>query len=194
MKSICAFCLCGLAVMGWARLSAESSLQLELQPGQALRLELSSGDYQIEPGATGQVLVISRNAGPQASEKPRFGIDTSPNEAAVKVAGPKNYSAVIQVPKNSNLKVRLNGGRLRVNGVEGDKDIESNAGVVSIDVGKPENYARVEASVDVGHIEAPPFQVVQEGIARSFAREGPGTYRLHAHVGTGEIRLITSGI
>ena len=101
----------------------------------------------------------------------------------MKVEGPKNYSAVIQVPKNSNLKVRLNGGRLRVNGVEGNKDIESNAGTVSIDVGKPEKYARVDASVDIGHIEAPPYQVIQDGFGRSFAREGPGMYRLHAHVG-----------
>ncbi len=193
MKSIWAACLCGLAVLGWARLSAENSLQLELLPGQALKLELSLGDYRIEPGATNKVVVISQN-NPQSRSKPHFGIDTSPQEAAVIVDGPKDYAAVIQVPKNSNLKVRLNGGRLRVNGVEGDKDIESNAGTVSIDMGKPENYARVDASVDIGHIEALPYQVVQEGFGRSFAREGPGIYRLHAHVGTGEIRLVAGGI
>jgi len=44
MKSIWAICLCGLAVMGWAKMGAENSLQLELLPGQALKLELSSGD------------------------------------------------------------------------------------------------------------------------------------------------------
>lgn len=192
MKFMWAVCLCGLAVLGWARLNQETSLQLDLLPGQALKLELSSGDYRIEPGATNQVVVISQDNA-RSGPKPRFGIDTSPREARVKVEGPRNYAAVIQVPKNSNLKVRLSGGRLRVNGVEGDKDIESNAGTVSIDVGKPEKYARVEASVDIGHIEAPPYQVIQDGFGRSFAREGPGMYRLHAHVGSGEIRLYAGG-
>ena len=192
MKFLWAICLSGLAVLGWAAIHQENSLQLELMPGQALKLELSSGDYQIEPGAGNQVVVISQNSA-RSSVKPHFGIDTSPQEARVKVEGPKNYSAVIQVPKNSNLKVRLNGGRLRVNGVEGNKDIESNAGTVSIDVGKPEKYARVEASVGVGHIEAPPYQVIEDGFGRSFAREGPGMYRLRAHVGSGEIRLYAGG-
>jgi hypothetical protein len=192
MKFLWAVFLCGLAVAGWARLSKENSLQLELLPGQSLRLELSSGDYRIEPGAGNQVVVISQDNA-RSGSKPHFGIDTSPQEARVKVDGPKNYSAVIQVPKNSNLKVRLNGGRLRVKGVEGNKDIESNAGTVSIDVGKPEKYARVDASVDIGHIEAPPYQVIQDGFGRSFAREGPGMYRLHAHVGNGEIRLYSGG-
>ena len=193
MKFLWAVCFCGLAVAGWARSGQENSLQLELRPGQALKLELSSGDYRIEPGAGNQVVVISQNNEATSTPKPHFGIDTSSREARVKVEGPRNYAAVIQVPKNSNLQVRLNGGRLRVNGVEGDKDIESNAGTVSIDVGKPEKYARVDASVDSGHIEALPYQVVQDGFGRSFARKGPGMYRLHAHVGTGEIRLYASG-
>lgn len=195
MKRILVVCLCivgalTLGVLGWAKYTEENSLQLELRPGQALKLELSSGDYRIEPGATDQIVVISQNQDPQSRVRPRFGINTSAQEAAVKVDGPKNYVALIQVPRHSTLKVRLNGGRLRVNGVEGDKDIESNAGMISIDVGRPENYARVEASVDIGHIAAPPFQVEEEGFGRSFARDGAGSYTLRAHVGTGEIRLV----
>lgn len=199
MKRVRVFFLCiagalMVGVLGWARFAGENSLQLELRPGQALKLELSSGDYRIEAGATDKIVVISQNQDSQSRAKPRFGVNTSAQEAAVKVDGPKNYVAVIQVPKRSNLKVRLNGGRLSVNGVDGDKDIESNAGMVSIDVGQPENYARVEASVDIGHIAAPPFQVEEEGFSRSFARDGAGSYHLRAHVGTGEIRLVAGGI
>ena len=164
-------------------------LQLQLQPGQALKLELSSGDYRIEAGATGKVVVITQNKTPAQEQKPRFGVDTNAQEATVRVEGPKNYAAVIQVPRNSNLRVRLRGGRLRVDGVAGDKDIESHAGAVSIAVGDPENYARVDASVGIGHIDAAPFRVAQEGVEQSFSHLGPGSYRLHAHVDTGEIRF-----
>lgn len=193
MKYVWALASLLLASIAWGALD-ESSLQLQLQPGQALKLELSSGDYRIEPGAGDKVVVISQNKSKSQQEKPRFGIDTNAKEASVRVEAPKNYAAVIQVPKNSNLRVRLHGGRLRVDGINGDKDIESNAGAVSIDVGRPENYARVDASVDRGHIDAAPFQIAREGLEQSFSRQGPGSYRLHAHVGTGEITLYSGSM
>jgi hypothetical protein len=189
--------IAGLFLMGllsWAKFNGESSLQLELRPGQALMLDLSAGDYRIEAGAKDQIVVISQEQDPKSRSRARFGVNTSAEQAAVKVEGPQNYAALIQVPKHSNLKIRLNGGRLRVNGVEGDKDIESNAGMISIDLGQPQNYARVEASVDIGHIASPPFQVEEEGFARFFARDGVGEYHLRAHVGTGEIRLVAGEI
>lgn len=189
MKRLC-FCLWASAILltvtlGWSEIN-QRSLQLQLLPGQTLKLQLSSGNYQIEPGVANKLVVISNV---QQQSRPRFGIDTSSSEASVRVDGPKDYSAVIQVPKNSNLSVRLSGGRLRVDGINGDKDIESNAADVSIDVGRPENYRRVDASVDRGHIDAAPFRVAEAGFEQSFSRVGPGSYRLHAHVGTGEIRL-----
>lgn len=193
MKRFWAFATLLTLTLCWGEVN-EGSLQLQLLPGQALKLELSSGDYRIEPGAADKVVVISQKKSSDPKENPHFGIDTSAREASVRVEGPKNYTAVIQVPQNSNLRIRLQGGRLRVDGINGDKDIESNAGAVTIDVGRPENYARVDASVDLGHIDAPPFQIAQEGFEKSFSREGPGSYRLHAHVGTGEIRLYSGAL
>jgi hypothetical protein len=172
----------------------ETSLQLSVQPGQSLTLQLSSGDYRVEAGAGDKVVVITQNRPASRQQKPHFGIDANAREASVRVEAPKDYAAVIQVPKNSNLRIRLEGGRLRVDGINGDKDIESNAGAVTIDVGRPENYARVDASVDVGHIDAAPFQIAQDGIERSFSRQGTGSYRLHAHVGTGEIKLYSGAL
>jgi len=182
--------LFGLATAAaWTGFKTENSLQLQINPGQALRLELSSGDYRIEPGANDQILVISRKNSSQPDEKPHFGVDSNASEACVKVNAPHNYSAVIQIPQNPTLRIRLNGGKLQINGISGDKDIESHAGAVSIAVGAPENYARVDASVNVGHIEAPPFGASEEGYVRSFSREGPGRYRLHAHVDAGNITM-----
>ncbi|HST80015.1 MAG TPA: hypothetical protein VLN58_16130, partial [Verrucomicrobiae bacterium] len=156
MKRLWAFALFLTVSLGCGEIN-DGRLQLQLLPGQVLKLVLSSGDYRIEPGVSDKVVVISKSQPQQ--QKPHFGIDTNSKEASVRVEAPKNYAAVIQVPRNSSLKVRLNGGRLSVTGIEGDKDIESSAGDVTIDVGPPENYGRVDASVDLGHIDAPPFQV-----------------------------------
>jgi hypothetical protein len=40
-----------------------------------------------------------------------------------------------------------------------------------------------------GSIEASAFDVSKDGLFRSFEQGGPGKYRLHAHVITGEIQL-----
>jgi hypothetical protein len=182
------FCCWAVALM--QGLPGSGRLQLQLVPGQVLKLELSSGDYRIEPGASDKLVVISKMSEATA----RFGVDANSKQASVKVDGPPNYVAVIQIPRNSDLHVRLNGGRLQVAGIEGDKDIESHAGTVSIQVGAPESYAKVDASVGVGHVDARVFQSDQEGFGKSFHRQGPGRYHLHAHVGEGEITFFSDMI
>jgi len=43
-----------------------------------------------------------------------------------------------------------------------------------------------------GSIESPAFGVSKGGLFRSFEQQGPGNYRLHATVMTGEIALRVS--
>jgi len=61
----------------------------------------------------------------------------------------------------------------------GDLTIEAN----------PEDYAHVDASVYSGDLDAEPFAISKGGLFRSFEKRGPGKYRLHAHVGAGELML-----
>ena len=189
-KRILTVLFCCLTVALMQGLPANGRLQLQLAPGQVLKLDLSSGDYRIEPGASDKLVVISKTAESAA----KFGVDANSKQASVKVEGPPNYVAVIQVPQTSDLHVRLNGGRLQVAGIVGDKDIESHAGTVSIQVDAPESYAKVDASVGVGHVDARVFQADQEGFGKSFHRQGPGRYHLHAHVGAGEITFFSDMI
>ena len=76
-----------------------------------------------------------------------------------------------------------------MNGISGDKDIESHAGAVSIAVGAPENYARVDASVNSDTLKLRRSAHQKKALSRSFSREGPGRYRLHAHVDSGNITM-----
>jgi len=95
----------------------------------------------------------------------------------------------VEVPKTSNLYVRMFAGQMNVSDITGDKDVELHAGQLNMDIGKPEDYFRVEASVLTGSVEASAFNVSKGGLFRSFEHGGPGKYRLHAHVGAGEIDL-----
>ena len=104
MKFLLALFLGLATAAAWTGFKTENSLQLQVNPGQTLRLELSSGDYRIEPGANDQILVISRK-NPVSPMKSRVSASTSnAQEACVKVNAPQNYSAVIQVPQKLHSK------------------------------------------------------------------------------------------
>jgi hypothetical protein len=167
------------------------NLELSLAPEAVLTLDLSSGDYRIEAGPADKLVIKSHGRSAAERRKVHFGLNATLQEASVKVEGPQNFAATIQIPSNVSLNVRLNGGRLTMARISGDKNIESNAGKLSIDVGRPEDYRTVEASVNVGAIDASAFHGSRSGALQSFNANGPGKYHLRVHVGTGQIRLFT---
>jgi hypothetical protein len=165
--------------------------ELGLIPGALLKLELSSGNYRIESGTADRLIIQSLAKNPEQQNKVRFGLTATRQEASVKVNGPSHVDVSIQIPRNVNLSIRLNGGRLIMTGIEGDKDIESNAGQVSINIGKPQDYRAIDASVTIGDIEARALPGIGAGPVHSLNAIGPGKYRLHVHLGAGQIRLLT---
>ncbi len=125
------------------------------------------------------------------SSDARVRVDVTGDHAEVRLTGcpHSNFRARIELPKSSALYVRMLAGQLDVRDITGDKDIELSFGQLNIDAGKSEDYAIVNASVNSGAIDASPFEVHKGGLFRSFDQTGPGKYRLHAHVGAGEIDL-----
>ena len=63
---------------------------------------------------------------------------------------------------------------------------------VQVDVGDPESYGQIDASVHTGDLNAQAFGVVKDGLFRSFNQKRKGQYRLHAHVGAGDLRLYST--
>ncbi len=88
-------------------------------------------------------------------------------------------------------------GELTVRDITGDKDVVLHFGQLTMDIGKPEDYARVGASdyarvgasVNSGELGVSPFNVSKGGLFRSFDQSGPGKYRVYAHVGAGQLEL-----
>jgi hypothetical protein len=121
----------------------------------------------------------------------RVRLQVSGDRADLRLTGcpHNNFHARIEIPKSSALYVRMFAGQLDVEDVTGDKDVELTFGQLNLDVGKTEQYARVDASVNSGQINASAFDVEKGGLFRSFDQHGPGKYRLHAHVGAGQVDL-----
>ncbi len=113
------------------------------------------------------------------------------NSAELDISGgPKNdVRIIVEVPKSTGLFVRMPFGQLEISDVTGDKDVQLHAGELIIHVGNPADYSHVDASVTSGGLEAPPFSEDHGGLFRSFQKSGNGKYKLHAHVGAGDLTL-----
>jgi hypothetical protein len=98
-----------------------------------------------------------------------------------------NFHATIEVPRKSNLWVRLTAGDLKIEAIEGDKNLEVWAGEIDVEIPHPEEYGHHDASVTMGGLDASAFEVSKGGMFRSFEQQGPGKYRFHARVVTGSI-------
>jgi hypothetical protein len=103
--------------------------------------------------------------------------------------GPDHFEVDIQVPSRADLYVRLTAGELTIEGIEGNKDVGLHAGELDIDVGRPEDYKSVSASVWAGELHATPYNENKEGLFRSFDWTGKGPYTLEARLKAGEVRL-----
>jgi hypothetical protein len=173
---------------------SSTSLERAASPGGAVRLHLSAGGYTVRPSKDNRIHARWFTRYDEDLASVRVKIDVNDKEAVIRASGPhNNFRVEIEIPARSRLYARLTAGELRIEGIEGSKDVESHAGEIDIDVGNPAWYRSVDASVYFGDLDAEAFRVSKGGIARSFTWQGGGDYRLHAHVGAGELRLYSRG-
>lgn len=169
----------------------EPAGQQKFISGGAVRLHLEAGQYTIRPTDAENIVVTCHHRSEERLKEVKVEIKIAASHANVYVTNTpnNNFSAVIDVPRRSNLWVRLTAGQLTVGDIAGDKDLEIRAGQMSVAIPRPKEYGSREASVTTGSIAASAFDISKGGLFRSFHQEGPGKYRLHAHVMAGEIDL-----
>ena len=164
---------------------------VQFHAGSRLRLHLRSGDFRIVGRNEDKLTVRLEGRNADNAQDLAVRLRRSSNDADLKIwGGPKNeLQVIIQVPASSMLYIRMPAGNLAVEGVSGDKDVELHAGDLSIAVGSAAEYGPVDASVVAGDLSASPFGEYHGGLFRSFEKHGSGKYKLHAHVGAGDLTL-----
>jgi hypothetical protein len=169
----------------------EATAQEKFVSAGTVRLHLEAGGYRIRPSEADNIAVICSARTPDRLREVKVEIKVAGSHANVYVTNTpnNNFNATIEVPRRSNLWVRLTAGELNVGNIEGDKDLELRAGQLTVAVPRPQDYGPRDASVTSGAIQASAFDVSKGGLFRSFRQQGPGKYRLHAHVTAGEIDL-----
>ena len=165
----------------------KSPIETKFVSGGRIRMDLCSSGIEIV-GTDDPTVRVSYHP---ERDNVRVRLQISGDRADLRLTGcpHNNFQARIEIPKASALYVRMMAGQLDVRDVTGDKDVELSFGQLNLDVGKTEQYARVDASVNSGQIDASAFAVSKGGLFRSFDQKGPGRYRVHAHVGAGQLEL-----
>jgi hypothetical protein len=165
----------------------KSPVETKFVSGGRIRMDLCSSGIEIV-GTDDSAVRVSYHP---ERDNVRVRLQISGDHADLRLTGcpHNNFQARIEIPKSSSLYVRMMAGQLDVRDVTGDKDVELSFGQLNVEVGKTEQYARVDASVNSGEINASAFNVDKGGLFRSFNQKGPGKYRVHTHVGAGEVDL-----
>src|SRR5690348_2848661 len=171
--------------------SSESRVERKYVSGGTIRMHLNAGGYDIM-GTDSNAIVVTYNGGSlEKTRKIKVNIQTGDSVAElwVKETPHSNFHAAIEVPRRSDLWIRLTAGDLKVGDIEGNKDVEVYAGEVEIRIAHPEDYGHRDISVTTGSIDAPAFDISKGGLWRSFRENRAGKYALHVHVAAGEVTL-----
>ena len=170
-----------------------SSLERPFAANGRVTMDLVAGDYQITGSPENRVRLewSVRDADKLARVDARA--EVRDRDLRITTNGPSNnhLKFTIRVPTQSDLHVRLTAGDLTIEGIRGNKDVELRAGDLRIDVGRAEDYNKVDAGLWAGDLKASAFQIYKEGLFRSFDWSGSGPYRLHAHLLAGDLYLYT---
>ena len=169
----------------------DNHYELDFRHHGEIRMRIQPSALQITGGDEDKIKVYCWSDRDDTSDV-KVRLEANGNTANVFVGeGPHNdFHVEIQVPKKSDLYLRITAGKVDVNNVTGDKNIELSAGDLTVQVGDARDYGEVQASVYTGDLNASAFGVNKGGLFRSFHKQGPGEYRLYAHVGAGQITLV----
>lgn len=170
--------------------TGKSPVETKFIPNGQIRMDLCPSSVHLV-GGDDEFVRVSYNSSLRKNDDVRIRIQVDGEKAGIRVTGcpHNNFELTVEVPKSSNLYARMFAGQMQVSGISGDKDVELHAGQLTMELGKPEEYAHVDASVLSGDIEASAFNISKGGLFRSFDRSGPGKYRVHAHIGAGQVEF-----
>ena len=202
MNSVCcaagvALLVCPIAGFAEAKIPCSQTVSHALQPGAVLMIDSKPAGLQIV-GTDQEAIHVSctvSNEDVARNVDLHYAPTTDGGRLSIKGThlehGNNGLEIRIEVPRRTNLSVRMFAGEVKVEEVKGDKDIEIGAGQITISSIHAGDYRSLDTSVSIGEIQARAFGTDKGGFFRSFHRNNAsGDYRLHAHVTTGEIDLL----
>ncbi len=159
--------------------------------GGRLQLRVRSGEIHVIGTHENKISVELSGKKAYEAKKLKVRLERKDGIAEMRISGgPHNdLTITIRIPTNTDLYARIPFGEVHVENIAGNQDVELHAGDLTVALGDSADYSHVDASVITGEVDAAAFGESHGGLFRSFRKEGSGRYRLHAHVGAGQLTL-----
>jgi hypothetical protein len=170
----------------------DNTVERAFSEGGIVTLNLSSGDYTVRAGASDRIRVRWRAVDPDHDKdmrKIQVVTDVFERVMTIRTKGPTSHARfTIEIPARSDLHLRVRAGDVRIEGIEGNKDVRMTAGDLHIEV-EPATLRHVHASVTFGDLNASPLGIEKDGIRNKFDWFGVGQYTLDARLFAGDVHL-----
>jgi len=152
-----------------------------------ISIKLSAGEHTITK-SDGNTIRVSWRVRDEDIGQVDTHTEVDGSSAKIDIDGPrKKFRTVIEVPRHTDLVVRVSAGEVKIGNIEGDKDIRLRAGDLSIDVGNADDYGDVQGSLWAGDIDAGPFNLEKSGLFRSIEWHGGGDHSLRFKLMAGDV-------
>ena len=176
-----------------ARGGVKGPVEYDFPQGGTVSLDLTAGDYEIR-GTPDNKIRVRYSYARYLNDTASINAKIDGSAANISISGPGNsgFHVVIDVPAKSNLKTDLTAGKLSVRGVEGNKELDANAGKIDIEIGDSRQYRDVSLNLLSGAIEARPWQRHTGGLFRHFEHHNATTgaqYHINANLLAGKLTV-----
>jgi len=162
----------------------------EFSPAGQVDLRVRYGDVHIVPADDSHLTIAYTMHSNHADfiQKVEEQFDVKGAKAMLTLKAPHNggIEVELKVPARTDIYLRLAAGDIRLGPIEGNKDLETHAGDIDVDLVDPASYGPVDASTHAGDVTAP-FGKPRGWIGNSLNYQGAGSYRIHAHTLAGDI-------
>jgi hypothetical protein len=162
--------------------------------GGMVHVRLSVGDLHIKRGESNQIrLHYTVKSWRESHVKDaHVDIDVHGRDADIEFHAPTSgntqFDVELEVPQNTNLEVHEKVGDLRIDDIEGDKDLGLSVGDIRVAFGRSA-YHLVRASTSIGDVNTSTGDVSEGFLGKTLKYDGDGKYELRAHVSIGDISL-----
>jgi hypothetical protein len=181
-----------LSTVTFGQTADPNTVEHSFAEGGIVTLNLSSGDYTVRAGASDRVRVQWRaDDADHEEDMARIQVvaDVFARVATIRTKGPTSRARfTIEVPARSDVHLRVRAGDIRIEGIEGNKDVRMTAGDLYIEV-DPDSLRHVHASVSIGDLNARTLGIEQDGFGNRLDWFGDGRYTLDARLFTGDVVL-----
>ena len=166
----------------------------EFAAGGRVHLRLNVGDLHILRGDSDKIRLhyTVKSWSESHVKDARVDIDLHGRDANIEFRAPTSgntqFDVELEVPQNTNLDVHEKVGDLRIEDIEGDKDLQLGIGDIRVAYGRGA-YHLVRASTSIGDVNTSTGDVSAGFLGKTLKYQGDGKYELRAHVSIGDISL-----